>query len=94
MSENSPIYDLFTAQKDVLKTIKDTPKMKELFDMSLPLDRKIREKLAPYPQSIEVYNELEQVQLNYLSETEFNAYNHGFKAGLMLAIECGLHAEN
>ena len=75
----------------MFKTLKDSKDMKELFDSSLELDRRIRKLIAESPNILEIYNELENADIEYLGATEFNAYYHGFKAGLQMAVESGLH---
>ena len=93
MDENSIIYTLFTAQRDILNIMKDTEEMKECFDITLDLDRKMRKLLADYPDILKLYDELEKAEVEYQNQTEFNAYYHGFKAGLQIAIEGGLRID-
>ncbi|MDE7372748.1 MAG: hypothetical protein K2N18_01665 [Clostridia bacterium] len=93
MDENSIIYTLFTTKRDVLLIIKDTKEMKEIFDVTLDLDKKIRKLLAEQPDILKLYDELEKAETEYLNHSEANTYYHGFKDGLKLAIECGLRID-
>ena len=93
MDKNSLIYTLFTTKRDVLNIIKDTEECKEIFDVTLDLDRKIRKLLAPYPDIVELYDELEKAEIEYQNHSEANTYYHGFKDGFKLASECGLHID-
>ena len=93
MNEKSIIFTLYSAQNEILKIIKESPEMKEIFEITLQLDRKIREKLKLYPDILELYDELENEELKYISESEINGYYYGFKAGLQIAVEGGLHVD-
>lgn len=93
MDENSIIYNWFTTKRDVLNIIKDTEEMKGIFDVTLDLDRKIRKLIAEQPDILKLYDELEKAEMEYQSHSEAITYYHGFKDGLKLAIECGLHID-
>lgn len=89
MKTTSLINLLYLAQRDTLNVLPNSKEMKEMLGKTIEIDDKIRKLIAPYPEIVALYGKLEQATSDLMSAGEENAYAHGFKAGLKIAVECG-----
>lgn len=89
MKITSLINLLYLTQRDTLNVLPESKEMKEHLGKMIEIDDEIRKLIAPYPEIVALYNKLEIANNDHLGASEENAYDHGFKAGLKIAVECG-----
>ena len=81
MIKTSNIKALYLTQKNILNIIKDSDEMRDTSNTIAVLG------------IIELYDKLENEVRFFIKEAESNAYYYGFKAGLQIAVESGLHTD-
>ncbi len=87
MNNESIIYLLFVAQRDVFYSLKDHPDTMEAFQRTNDCEHALNAAIEGNQKLVDLYDDLDEAQMDFLNKTEYECYKQGFKAGFRLATE-------